>query len=192
MSPVGVLQASAWYPPHHTGGTEVYLAGLVANLDGLDVTVVTPRPVGAPERFEHEAASVWTYPPMAQGQAQSRAAFEGLLRESGATIYHQHSWTPDCGAWHLRTAREAGLRTVLTVHVPSSLCLRGTMMRFGESACDGRVDVETCAACWAHSRGRPSCSPKRWPRLRPQRLRLPACPGDWELRSRRARSPASG
>jgi glycosyltransferase involved in cell wall biosynthesis len=152
---LAVLQATAWYPPHHTGGTEVYVSGLVAGLKDFEVTVLTPRPTGAPPEFEHQGAPVLTYPPAEQGLTESRAAFERLLSESGAQIYHQHSWTPDCGAWHLQAARRAGLKTVLTIHTPGSLCLRGTMMKFGEAACEGLVEERACAACWLHSRGAP-------------------------------------
>ena len=30
MTGIRVLQATAWYPPHSMGGTEVYVEGLVA------------------------------------------------------------------------------------------------------------------------------------------------------------------
>lgn len=150
-----VLQATAWYPPHHTGGTEVYLADLIANLPDHDACVLTPQMPGAAPTYAEDGVEVRTYRPASQGEAASRAAFQRLLEDSGAAIYHQHSWTPDCGGWHLAAARRAGLKTVLTVHTPASLCLRGTMMRMGQTACDGRVDINTCAACWAQSRGAP-------------------------------------
>ncbi|MDB5451808.1 MAG: glycosyl transferase family 1 [Caulobacteraceae bacterium] len=164
--------ATAWYPPHHTGGTEVYLAELAANLGDLDVSVLTPRMPGAMPSYRAEGVRVDTYVPLAVDEAQSRAEFEGLLAARGAAIYHQHSWTPDCGGWHLRAARKAGLKTVLTVHTPASLCLRGTMMRFGQAACDGRVEAGACGPCWAHSRGAP-----RWLAESLAHLPVPAIPG---------------
>jgi glycosyltransferase involved in cell wall biosynthesis len=55
----------------------------------------------------------------------------------------------------LQAARDLGFRIVLTVHVPANICLRGTMLRFGEGACDGRVEEKACGACWAQDRGAP-------------------------------------
>src|SRR5262249_33954161 len=75
--------------------------------------------------------------------------------EERPNVYHQHSWTRGLGAAHLRAAREAGLKTILTVHTPSSICIRGTMMLFGERACDGRIDPSRCGTCWSQGRGAP-------------------------------------
>jgi len=33
--------------------------------------------------------------------------------------------------------------------------MRGTMMRYGEEACDGKIDPFACASCWSHGRGAP-------------------------------------
>jgi hypothetical protein len=54
-----------------------------------------------------------------------------MLAEEHPEIYHQHSWIRQLGGAHLHTARKAGLKTVLTVHMPTIFCLRGTMMRSG-------------------------------------------------------------
>ena len=167
MTGLRVLQATAWYPPHSLGGTEVYVAGLVAELAGLgvDSAVLAPRLAGAGEAYEHAGTTVATYPVNEMPQAGELKgthphagfdAFRGLLLNNKSAIYHQHSWTRGCGPHHLRAAREAGLRTVLTVHVPGYTCLRGNMLRFGETACDGRVVPAVCGACWAEWRGMPN------------------------------------
>ena len=155
--PFDTLQAVAWYPPYQLGGTEVYLSGLIASLAerGVRSGVLVPRAAGAPERYEHQGVAVLTYAPIAQGAPASLAAFEALLRAHPARIYNQHSWTPDCSLDHLRAAHRVGMKTVLTVHVPNIVCLRGTMMRFGREACDGFVDEVVCAACRGQERGAP-------------------------------------
>ena len=161
---IGVIQASAWYPPYDLGGTEVYLEGLVGGLRslGIDSSVVVPRPAAAPERYAHDGAIVETYEvnsvpepgEMQAGRAHSGfEAFRTRLAAQQCGIYHQHSWTRGCGPHHLRAAREMGFKTVLTVHVPGNVCLRGTMLRFGQEPCDGRVEQQRCGACWAHGRG---------------------------------------
>jgi glycosyltransferase involved in cell wall biosynthesis len=163
---ISVLQASAWYPPKHLGGTEVYVTGLVRELRPLGVLsqVIVPRDLNEPDEYEFDGAIVRTFP---TNPAPSHAELRGYLPDAGmrhfsellverrADIYHQHSWTRGLGATHLRGAREAGFKTVLTVHTPNFICLRGTMMQFGKDACDGRIDPKGCGACWCQGRGAP-------------------------------------
>jgi glycosyltransferase involved in cell wall biosynthesis len=161
-----VLQVAGWYPPYQIGGTEVYLSGLVSELAqrGIKSTVLIPRSSNAPERYEYLGASVETYPvneaPVtnelrAGTPHQGFKEFCARLLKHRTSIYHQHSWTRGCGPNHLRAARELGFRTVLTVHVPGNICLRGTMLRFGQAACEGRLEEKVCGACWAQGRGAP-------------------------------------
>ena len=163
---ISVLHGSAWYPPAHIGGTEVYVAGLVRELraHGINSRVVTPLGLEQSDSYEFEGAAVRTYPVSATTsraelrgdvRPQSLSRFSEILADEGPDIYHQHSWTRGLGAAHLRAARGLGLRTVLTVHVPNNICLRGTMMRFGQSACDGHINEVKCGECWCHGRGAP-------------------------------------
>jgi glycosyltransferase involved in cell wall biosynthesis len=172
-----VLQATAWYPPHSVGGTEIYVAGLVEALRGVGIasTVLTPRPVdGSAATYVHAGAPVATYPvdPMpAPGEMHlgkphlGFETFRACLAAHAGAIYHQHSWTRGCGLHHLRAARAAGLKTVLTVHVPNIICLRGTMLNHGRASCDGRVEERRCGGCWAHGRGLPLPAAKLLARL---------------------------
>ena len=163
---ISVLQAAAWYPPRHVGGTEVYLTGLVRELRGFDIgsRIIAPLEAEAADGYEFDGTVVRTYP---VNPAPSRAELRGgaphqgferfrqILAEERPDIYHQHSWSRGLGGAHLRAAREAGLKTVLTIHTPNTICLRGTMMWFGEEACDGRIDPPICGACWSRERGAP-------------------------------------
>jgi glycosyltransferase involved in cell wall biosynthesis len=163
---IRVAQATAWYPPAHMGGTEVYLLGLIRELreKGILCRVIGPLGPAVADGDEVEGAILRTYevntnPSFAElhgGAAHDGfSRFKRILVEEQFDIYHQHSWSRGLGAHHLRAARQAGLKTALTVHTPNTICMRGTMMHFGESACDGRVDPFTCAACWSHARGAP-------------------------------------
>ena len=164
-----VVQASAWYPPHDLGGTEVYLEALVEELGALGVgtTLLVPRRRHAPDRYEHRGKTVATYPvdeqPTRRDLRQHTPhmgfdAFSRLLAQERGTsrIYHQHAWTRGCGPDHLACARALGFRTVLTVHVPTVVCLRGTMMRSAGTACDGLVQASRCGGCHLESRGMPA------------------------------------
>lgn len=158
-----ILQATAWYPPHHLGGTEVYVTGLVRELrsHGITSRIASPLAPAADDGYEYDGAVVRTYPVNNEG---SRSEFRGhkphagfsrfceILCEERPDVYHQHSWTRGLGAQHLLAAHKLGLKTVLTVHTPNLMCLRGTMMRFGETACDGGIGISKCAECWCRAK----------------------------------------
>jgi glycosyltransferase involved in cell wall biosynthesis len=176
MSGLEVIQATAWYPPFGTGGTEVFVEGLVAELGrlGVGATVLVPRTATSERAYMHRGARVETYPVNEtpyRGELKSGAPhigfedFRDLLARRRNAIYHQHAWTRGCGPAHLKAARDAGMRTALTVHVPGNICLRGTMLRFGERPCDGRVDPQLCGACWAVARGLPRAAAEAVVRL---------------------------
>ena len=81
--------------------------------------------------------------------------FRRWLARQAPDVYHQHGWTRGCGVHHLQAARDLGVATVTTLHVPAAVCLRDTMLLDGESVCDGRIDVARCTRCWGRSRGIP-------------------------------------
>ncbi len=184
-----VLQATAWYPPYHSGGTEVYLESLIAELDrkGVHSTVLIPRPPRAPQSYSHGSAFVETYtfnePPLPAEMREGRphlgfGEFKECLRANKGAIYHQHAWTRGCGHHHLRAASEMGFPTVITIHVPGNICLRGTMLKFGKAACDGIADQGVCGACWANQRGMPFIAANFISKL----------PIEWARGARRSRS----
>ncbi len=135
-----IIQASAWYPPDSFGGVEVYLDGLTQNLQaiGVECSVIAPRP-NQNLQEQHNGIEVYRY--------DSFNSFAAWLRFNQADIYHQHTIHSSCGIEHLRWARSLGMSTIATIHMPDLACLRGTMMRGGHSACDGKIDVVRCAQC---------------------------------------------
>src|SRR5262249_18371543 len=62
-------------------------------------------------------------------------------------------------------ARRLGLKTVVTMHLPANICMRGTMLYEGRSACDGHIEPERCASCWLQSKGLPTRAAKRIAKL---------------------------
>ena len=153
------IQATAYFFPESTGGTEVYVGDLTRDLRqfGCVSTILVPSPDLAAQSFEWHGLSVHRYPSSSAGNpsiisgAQPPIGFDrflALLDQAEPGIYHQHSWSGGCGPHHLRAAKERGFRTVTTVHVPGNVCLSGTMMRMGTRACDGRIDEDVCSRCW--------------------------------------------
>ena len=78
------------------------------------------------------------------------------ILENRPDIFHLHSWTRGAGLNHLAQIAQLGIPCIVTMHVPSALCMRGTMLLHGRQACDGRIDEKRCAQCWSEFRGVPS------------------------------------
>jgi glycosyltransferase involved in cell wall biosynthesis len=160
---MNVLHALAWYFPDSTGGTEVYVSGLVDELAAFGVSGSITAAWGGAQSLDyvHDAVAVHRYPFADGDLAATRGerpprnfkAFVTWLEGQPRGIYHQHSWTTSCGLYHLSAAKLLGFKTVLTIHVPGNICLRGTMMEFGATVCDGRVEAVRCASCWSQARG---------------------------------------
>lgn len=159
-----VVHNLGWYFPESCGGTEIYVRNLASRLEASGITnqIIAPISSDTGQSYRLDEISVWRFP---IGTGRSRAQIRGetphdhfdefgqWLADGRFDIYHQHSWTYGCGLSHLEYAKRLGLRTVVTIHVPGSLCLRGTMMLFGSTQCDGRIEVKRCSECWAASRG---------------------------------------
>lgn len=136
-----LIQASAWYPPDSSGGVEVYLDGLAQDLTALGFAckVTASRPNERPEYYQHNGIEVFRYAEFEQ--------FAQWLKANRGDVYHQHTVRDRCGLPHLRLAKQLGLKTVVTIHMPETVCLRGTMMLHGHQACDGRMDITRCGRC---------------------------------------------
>jgi len=159
-----VVESVGFYFPDSVGGSEVYVSSLAKNLQsiGIECVIAAPHLSSQASCYVHEGLKVFRYPypersrrDEVQGRGPPRdfAVFEAWLRDQRAEVYHQHSWTTGCGAWHLDAAKRLGLRTVVTVHVPGNICMRGTMLFEGRVACDGKILPRRCASCWLQAKG---------------------------------------
>jgi glycosyltransferase involved in cell wall biosynthesis len=167
-----IVENVGFYYPESSGGTEVYVSSLVKGLraHGVECAVAAPSQSARASRYIHEGTEVFRYPVPAvwlrreiQGGVPPRQfnIFEDWLREQRADVYHQHSWTTGCGLWHLKAAKRIGLKTVVTAHVPGNICVRGTMLYEGRTACDGEIRPERCASCWLQSKGLSASAARR-------------------------------
>jgi glycosyltransferase involved in cell wall biosynthesis len=163
---VRIVESTAFYYPDSSGGTEVYVRSLVSELKrkGVECVIAAPRSAEVHCQYHYEGVEVFRYPvpkrwdpDEIRGSRQPRkfAIFEGWLGGQRANIYHQHSWTTGCGLWHLCAAKRLGLNTIVTVHVPGNVCMRGTMLLHGRVPCDGKIVPERCASCWLQAKGMP-------------------------------------
>lgn len=154
----------AWYFPDSSGGTEVYVDGLVSALRerGINGSVIAATSNDTGATYRHNQVQVHRYPvPHDHGREVIRGTiahegfekFERVLGKLRPDIFHLHNWTPDAGLHHLRYAKSIGLPTVLTMHTPGFVCMRGTMMRNDDQVCDGVLETKKCTECLAQARG---------------------------------------
>ncbi len=161
-----IVHCVGFYFPDSTGGTEVYVRDLVAALSehGIDGTIIAATDQGY-DRYMWHGVDVVRYPigataaPAAPAPGERLSAqlspFQKIVEEVKPDIFHLHSWTSGAGLGHLRQVARMGIPSIVTMHVPSALCMRGTMLLYGRQACDGRIDSRRCAHCWALYRGFP-------------------------------------
>ncbi|MEH2197164.1 glycosyltransferase [Nostoc sp.] len=162
-----VIQTLGFYFPESSGGTEVYVDGLVNQLNSQGVKSIVAAPQKGTQEitYEHNGISIYRYPVFPDLTLEQirdvtpHGGFEFFtqwLKQQKADIYHQHSWVTGCSIHHMRQAKQLGIPTVLTVHVPGYICLRGTMLLNGQQVCDGRIEQVRCGNCWAMARGIPA------------------------------------
>ncbi|WP_428681615.1 glycosyltransferase [Reyranella sp.] len=160
-----VVHCAGFYFPESTGGTEVYVRDLVSALsrNSIDSTIVAATD-DQYDRYSWNGAEVVRYPidaPKIQRAGDPdvrmrRTLFQEIVESAKPDLFHLHSWTSGAGLEHLRQVARMGIPSVVTVHVPSPICMRGTMLLNDERPCDGYIDDRRCARCWALERGLPA------------------------------------
>lgn len=166
MTPAArVAHCVGFYFPDQVGGTEVYVQDLLSELtrysvDGYVLAATDDRF----RQYEWDGISVARYPAnwadireyAASRPSAGLSKFQELVLEKRPDIFHLHSWTSGAGLEHLAQVARLGIPCVVTMHVPSALCMRGTMLLHGREACDGLIEEKRCAQCWSEQRGLPS------------------------------------
>lgn len=153
------IQSLCGYLPKNSGGTEVYVDALVQELNAQDIEsyVVASIDGKQDQTYNYNGVKVYRYPVFEQrtqalyNQQETHGGFEYFeqwLTTHKADLYHQHSWHFICGLFHLKTAKKLGMKTVVTIHIPEPICLRHTMMLYGQQACDGQIQVIRCSQCF--------------------------------------------
>lgn len=153
-----LIHTVSWYFPHTSGGSEVFVQGLVQELQqgGIDSAIAAALEGKEELNYQDNGTEIYRYPVFphpTEAQVSERSphggftAFARWLEAHQGGLYHQHSWRFGCGWQHLSLAKKLGMPTVVTIHVPEAVCLRGTLMRNGEVPCDGAIAVARCGHC---------------------------------------------
>ena len=158
-----VVHVPFGYLPDTLGGTEIYVAGLVDELarQGMSSVVVAP---GQRAEYVHGAARVLRIPPSpdlgnealyGDGDTGAAERFGVALDSVKPQIVHFHAFTSSASLLAMRECARRRIPTLMTYHTPTVTCLRGTMLHWGKTPCDGVMVVTRCASCTLHGRGLP-------------------------------------
>ncbi len=157
-----ILHCSYSAYPDPPGGTEVYVTALCRALDRLGVDSVVAAPGSHDESLEWNGLAIRKYaasqPKKLEqlyggADAETSARFAKILDAEQPDIVHQHALTAACSSDVARQAKARGIPVVFTYHTPTVTCQRGTLMEWGSTLCDGRLDIARCTACSLHGLG---------------------------------------
>jgi glycosyltransferase involved in cell wall biosynthesis len=160
--PIRVIHVPFGFFPDAVGGTEIYVDGLARRLRALGVVSIVAAPGDRDAAYEHDGLVVRRFRlgPVGdardlygEGDAPGAQGFAAILETERPDLVHLHALTRGVSLRLVREARRRGLPVVFTYHTPTVSCVRGTLMRWGEEACDGRLRPRICTACALHGRG---------------------------------------
>lgn len=187
LNGIPVVHVPYTFFPDPPGGTEIYVAALIAAMkDHHGYHGVVAAPANSESSYAYNDIPVFRFktdsrPSLASayGKPDEIAAnsFRSVLRQVRPRIVHLHAHTAAVSVRLMDEARAAGAKTVFTYHTPTVSCLRGTMMFMGKSACDGVLEGTRCSVCTLHKHGVPPWAGKLV-------SGIPLHAGEWMLQMR--------
>jgi glycosyltransferase involved in cell wall biosynthesis len=134
----------------------VYIRGLALRLAALGHPSAIAAPGAQTAEYEHDGLQVYRFASDARPRIElaygapdeiAAAGFAAILERVRPRIVHLHARTAAVSERLMDLAHAAGATVVFTYHTPTVSCVRGAMMLFGETPCDGVVEVRRCTAC---------------------------------------------
>jgi glycosyltransferase involved in cell wall biosynthesis len=89
------------------------------------------------------------------GDPVASANFAQVLDRVNPSLVHFHAFSPAVSIRCLNECVSRGIPSLATYHTPTTSCMRGTLMRWGDTPCDGRLDPSLCAPCFLNQHGLP-------------------------------------
>jgi glycosyltransferase involved in cell wall biosynthesis len=156
MDGIPVLHVPYTFFPDQPGGTEVYVAALIAGMreHGYDGVVAAPAEIES--TYIHNGIRVHRFqknslPSLdaAYGAPDEMAAqsFRKIIERVKPRILHLHAHTAAVSERLMDEATKTGAKIFFSYHSPTVSCVRGTMMFMGDTVCDGVLDARRCAVC---------------------------------------------
>jgi glycosyltransferase involved in cell wall biosynthesis len=182
-----IIHVPFTFSPDPIGGTEVYVDNLARDLRELSVDAIVAAPGETNRAYVLDGLRVRRYAGVKEitdvselyglGDTVAAGEFAKILDEERPDLLHLHAFTSAVSLQLIRQAKRRSIPVVFTYHTPTVTCVRGTLLRWGNDICDGKLDVRRCAACYLNSHGiyRPVAE---WiARLPPVVVRMLTCHG---------------
>ena len=159
-----VLHVPFTYFPDASGGTEVYVRGLAEGLAKIGFRSAIAAPGATAALYWQDGLEVHRFATdrsarldQAYGAPDEIAAegFRAIVATTAPDIVHFHARTSAVSELLVDIAHRSGAKSIFTYHTPTASCVRGTMMLFGESPCDGALERRRCSACVLAAHGVP-------------------------------------
>lgn len=160
-----VIHVPYAFSPGSLGGTEVYVQALARELQafGWSSTIAAPGPGDSESVADGQSVVRLAHgdPPDAAYFVPDRIMadrFDALLERLAPQVVHLHARSSAVSELLLNAARQRGVATVVTYHTPTMSCPRGTMLLYGRTPCDGRLELTRCTDCALRSHGVPAAA----------------------------------
>ncbi len=160
-----VIQVPFCFYPDPVGGTEVYVEALVRGLSRRGVQAVVAAPAKRGVSYRHAELEIRRFAISGgvedvsdlygEGDVEAARAFGRIVDQEHPDLVHLHAFTSGVSLRLVREVKRKGIAVLFTYHTPTVSCLRGTLMRWGKEACDGRLDLGLCTRCTLHGLGLP-------------------------------------
>lgn len=152
--------------PEYVGGTEIYTLRLAQQLkySGNNVTILVPNfdsPLNI--EYEYEGIRVIKYAEnsiedrlmiMGKKEPVGLNAFAEILNFEKPDIMHFHELAPGRGVniFHVKRTRKLNIPIILTFHLGSYSCFKGSFIYKDGIKCDGIIKIKKCTECVYHSK----------------------------------------
>jgi glycosyltransferase involved in cell wall biosynthesis len=168
-----IVQVLNHFLPHQTAGTEVYTWALSKRLqqNNHEVTVIIPN-YGETVNvcYEYDSLTIIRFAEpsvtnrsliMGKRIPEGIVAFKKLIEFEKPDIVHFHELAGSNGITlhHVKAAKEAGAKIVMTFHLAGYTCRTGNLVYKGKELCDGVIKTNRCSVCYLHSKGYKNYSP---------------------------------
>jgi glycosyltransferase involved in cell wall biosynthesis len=157
-----IIHVPFCFAPDPMGGTEIYAAGLARDIQEMGFESLIAAPGTMTSSYTADGLCVRRFEVSSEtnlrqlygeGDPHAAAGFEKILDEEKPDLVHLHAFTQGVSVRLVRAAKQRGLPVVFTYHTPTVSCQRGTLVRWGTTFCDGKLNVRRCASCTLHGLG---------------------------------------
>ena len=152
-----IIQVPYWFYPSEVRGTEIYVESLSQILQAQNIDIVIVAPGDENQSYFHNQLSVRRFPASdkivnlremyGEGDTLAAEEFGKILDEEQPDLVHIHVFNRAVSIKNVRAAKCRGIPVVFTYHAATVGCVRGTLLRYGENICDGKLDEFDCARC---------------------------------------------